>query len=97
MSSVEDRVRYTIQESSLAITITSATSVLSFIVSLISKIPAIFMFCVYSALGLTFTYIFMITALHSFLIFSETISLKMLMYWRETDGEFSDTTFGFAF
>ena len=55
------RMRKTLQQAGLAITVTSLTDVIAFVIGATTDVPALKYFCVYAAVGITFVYILQVT------------------------------------
>lgn len=59
--SVPERMGHMMSEAAVSITITSVTDMISFWMGIISPFPSVRIFCTYSALAVTFTYLWHIT------------------------------------
>ncbi|XP_023242223.1 patched domain-containing protein 3-like [Centruroides sculpturatus] len=59
--SVEERLSKTYSEAAVAVTITSLTNILSFLVGIITPFPCVYLFCSYAACSIFFMYICQIT------------------------------------
>lgn len=59
--STDKRLSEMMSEAAVAITITSFTDVLSFMIGTWNSLPAVIMFCEYTAVALLFDYIYQIT------------------------------------
>lgn len=59
--SVEQRMSDTLSEAAVSITITSLTDFLAFLIGIITVFPAVFGFCLFTAIAVLFDYIYQIT------------------------------------
>ncbi|CEF69120.1 Sterol-sensing domain and Patched family-containing protein [Strongyloides ratti] len=61
MASSSNRISETLSEAGVSMFITSSTNALSFFIGAITTMPAVYIFCVYTAVALIFTFIYGIT------------------------------------